>query len=87
VERSSSLPLLRSEKHSLQEMSQARILARGKKCDARLARRRRVPVNGGERGCVDVFAETRHNVVEIPSIEYGCYPAFCKSAIQHDEKI
>jgi hypothetical protein len=87
VGHSSSFSLLRGENHSLQEMSQERILARGKKCDARLARRSRAPVNGGERGCVDVFADTRHNVVEIPSIAFGCYPAFCKSAIQRDEKI
>jgi hypothetical protein len=81
------LPLLRGENHSLQEMSQARILARGRKYDARLARRRRAPVNGGEGSCVDVFADTRHNVVEIPSIVFGCYPAFWQSAIQRDEKI
>jgi hypothetical protein len=62
-------------------------LAREENIDAQLARRSRAPVNGGERGCGDVFADTRHNVVEIPSIEYGCYPAFWQSAIQRDEKI
>jgi hypothetical protein len=68
-------------------MSQERILAREENLDAQLARRSRAPVNGGEGGCVDVFADTRHNVVEIPSIEYGCCPVFWQSAIQHHEKI